>query len=81
MKIESVEPVGDFNVLISFSDGSQRIFHGEKLWSIKKKFNPLKNIELFNMVQIYDCEHTICWPFGEDVHISPEWLHEWSTPI
>ena len=80
MKIVRVEPLGDFNLLITFQDGQQRIFHGRDLWKAKKRFLPLKDLAFFNKAEIYECEHTIGWPL-DDIQISPEWLVKWSEPI
>lgn len=78
MKIKSIEPLKNYDVLVVYEDNSRRIFHGAKLWQAKKKYAPLKDLDMFSKVYIYDCEHTIGWP--GDLQISPEWLFEWSEP-
>ena len=79
MKLKSVKPIGEFNLMIEFTDGSKRVFHGKNLWKEKKKFEPLRDIVYFNTAEIHESEHTIGWRFN-DLQISPEWLMEWSTP-
>ena len=80
MRIKSVNPLGKFDLMITFHDNSRRIFHGRDLWKEKKRFEPLKNIMYFNTAGIHESEHTISWPFNH-LEISPEWLMEWSTPV
>ena len=81
MKLVKVEPLGDFEVLLVFEDGERRIFHGKNLWKNRKRFLPLRDIDYFNQVEIYECQHTIGWPGSDDLQISPEWLWNESTPV
>ena len=80
MKLSAVKPMGNYDILITYEDGSQRIFHGYGLWDVSRRLAPLKDITFFNKVKIYDCQHTIGWPGPGDLQIAPEWLEEWSTP-
>lgn len=77
--LTSAIPLGHFNVLVTFVDGTKRIFHGKKLWKDRKRFLPLKDIDFFNQVGVYESQYTIGWP--GDLEISPEWLMEWSEPV
>ena len=79
-RLKSVNPLGNFDVLIEYTDGTRRIFHGKELWKDRKRLRPLKDINYFNQVEIYMCQHTIGWPGPNDLQISPEWLYLWSTP-
>ncbi len=81
MKLVEVKPLGNFEILLVFEDGQRRIFHGKNLWKDRKRFLPLKDINYFNQVEIYECLHTIGWPGPDDLQISPEWLWRSSTPI
>ena len=81
MKLTEVKAIGNYDVLVTYANGEQRIFHGRDLWKSRKRFRPLRDLEFFNRVEIYECQHTIGWPGPDDLQISPEWLWEWSTPV
>ena len=81
MKLIKVKPIGNFDLLVTFEDGQQRVFHGKELWKSRPRFLPLKDIAYFNQAEIYECQHTIGWPGKDDLQISPEWLMQWSTPV
>ena len=79
--LKEVKPLGHFDILVVYVDGTRRIFHGEGLWKRGKCFAPLKDIDFFNRVEIYESGNTIGWPDPEDrLQISPEWLYEESEP-
>lgn len=78
MRLLNVKPLGHFDVLCTFKDGSKRIFHGKSLWKDRERFLPLKDIDFFNQVSIYESGDTLGWP--GDLEIAPEWLWNWSEP-
>lgn len=73
-KITSFEIVSAHVLSIRFDDGVQRtidfrrILHGEL-------FGPLRDVAVFNAVQLDPETHTLQWPTGAD--FDPATLHDW----
>ncbi len=51
MKLAEVKPIGNFDVLITYENGEQRVFHGRDLWKQRKRFRPLRDLDYFNRVE------------------------------
>ncbi len=74
-KVTSVKTTGDYILLVGFHDGTQQeidfsfVLEGEL-------YGPLRNINLFNRVQVDPEVHTLVWPNGAD--FDPATLHDWS---
>ncbi|MBI3537436.1 MAG: DUF2442 domain-containing protein [Chloroflexi bacterium] len=73
-RVRSFEIVAPYTLRVSFDDGTtetidfQPILFGEL-------FGPLRDLVLFNQVQIDPEVHTLVWPNGAD--FDPETLHNW----
>lgn len=75
MKINNVEYLCDYKLLIKFSDNKIKIVDLEELIKGSKGiFLPLRNIDYFKKVTLDDCQLSICWPNGAD--ICPDVLYE-----
>lgn len=73
VRIDSVEPIGDFVVRLGFSDGAFReVDLAGDLWG--PVFAPLReDPELFRQVRVDEELDTIVWPNGADM--DPDVLH------
>jgi len=65
----------DYQLHLTFNDGSQRIFACLPLIEKYKLFAPLRNKEVFNCVSLDGW--TVCWLDGT-IDIAPEHLYEMS---
>lgn len=72
----NVEPREDYTLLITFADGSKRIYNVKPLLS-KSIFSQLNNLSFF-LTAHADCG-TVVW--NDDIDIAPEHLYECSTPL
>jgi len=59
---------------VRFDDGLERIIDFSGVLS-GELFGPLKDLILFNQVQVDPETHTLAWPNGAD--FDPETLHDW----
>ncbi len=73
-RIRSFEIVSAHTLRIRFDDESERTIDFRPILA-GELYGPLRNVELFNQVQI-DCEvETLVWPNGAD--FDPATLHDW----
>ena len=72
LQVTHVEPLGDFRLRLSFSDGSvKEVDLASELYG--EVFEPLKQPEFFGRVSVNPETNTIEWPNGAD--FAPEFLH------
>lgn len=76
IKVNAVETVADFGLLLTFSDGERRCF--DMCPYLKYPvFRRLENQGFFRLAQVdYG---TVIWP--GDIDIAPETLYEYSVPF
>lgn len=73
-RVEQVDVVGPYTLVLRFEDGSRQqidfrpVLEGEL-------FGPLRDLALFNAVEIDADFGTIQWPNGAD--FDPDTLHDW----
>lgn len=73
-RVASCEIVGPYTLQLGFDDGAQQtvdlepVLHGQI-------FGPLRDLNLFNQVQLDGEVHTLVWPNGAD--FDPATLHDW----
>jgi hypothetical protein len=73
-RVIAFEITGDYTVRVDFDDGTEQVInftpvlHGE-MWG------PLRDLTLFNQVQIDLIAYTLTWPNGAD--FDPETLRNW----
>ncbi|MCL2064017.1 MAG: DUF2442 domain-containing protein [Candidatus Cloacimonetes bacterium] len=75
-RITAVEPLDDYQLLLTWTNGEKRIFDGNKLL-YHKVFEPLKNIVLFKNIKIFN--GTITWENNLDY--CPDTLYLESFPV
>jgi hypothetical protein len=73
-RVEHFEIVGPYTLALRFADGSeQRIDFGPVLEG--EVFGPLRDLKLFNSVELDRTFGTVQWSNGAD--FDPETLHDW----
>ena len=77
-RVEGFEIVGPFTLRVRFEDGTEQTidFHPTLAGEL---YGPLKNLPLFNQVQIDPEVHTLIWPNGAD--FDPATLHDWPEHV
>lgn len=78
-KVKNVTPLQDFKLSIQFAEGITKIYDMKKLIENNKIFADLKNINLFNSVEVDIGGYGIIW--NEDIDISCDELFENSEKI
>lgn len=72
--ITNVEAVRPYTLCLTFNDGHQEIIDFQPVL-YGPLFEPLREIALFNQVQLNQDTGTIEWPTGAD--FNPVVLHDW----
>ena len=75
-RITAVEPLDNYQLLLTWTNGEKRIFDGNKLL-LHKVFEPLKNKVLFRKIKIFN--GTITW--GNDLDYCADTLYLESVPV
>ncbi len=75
IKIESVKVLKPYVIEMTFIDGTIRTINLEPILH-GKMYGPLKDVDLFEKVQVNEEVSTIEWPNGAD--FDPETLYNWS---
>lgn len=73
-RVSTVEPIGNYKLALTFTNGEQRIFDAKPLLSMNV-FKLLQNREIFNSVKV--SHGSILWPNGIDY--CPDTLYQEST--
>ena len=73
-QVVSSEIVGPYTLRVRFDDGTERLIDFQPVLG-GELFRPLRDLELFNKVQIDSEVHTLVWPNGAD--FDPATLHDW----
>ena len=73
-KIKNVTPLKDFELSIQFAEGITKIYYMKKLIENNKIFADLKNINLFNSVEVDIGGYGVIW--NDDIDISCDELFE-----
>ncbi|MCL2107427.1 MAG: DUF2442 domain-containing protein [Oscillospiraceae bacterium] len=74
-RVVSVSPDMNYKLQLAFDNGERRVFNAKPLLSLKI-FEPLKNKQFFNMVQV--AHGSILWP--NDIDYCPDTLYLESVP-
>ena len=77
-RVCSLRIVGDFVLGITFDDGTEQIIDFRPVFG-GKLLGPLRDLGLFNQVQIDREVHTLVWPNGAD--FDPATLHDWPDHV
>ena len=78
-KIKNVTPLQDFKLSIQFAEGITKIYNMKKLIENNKIFANLKDIKLFNSVEVDIGGYGVIW--NDDIDISCDELFENSKKI
>ena len=78
-KIKNVAPLKDFKLIIQFAEGITKIYDMKKLIENNKIFANLKDINLFNSVEVDIGGYGVIW--NDDIDISCDELFENSKKI
>jgi hypothetical protein len=73
-RVQSFQIVGPYTLCVKFDDNSQQTINFEPVLA-GELYRPLRDLSLFNQVQIDPEVHTLVWPNGAD--FDPETLHDW----
>jgi len=66
--------VGPYTLSVTFDDGAEHTINFEPVL-YGHYFGPLRDLKLFNQVQLDPEVHTLVWPNGAD--FDPATLHDW----
>ena len=77
-RVCSFRIVGDYVLSVTFDDGTEQIIDFRPVLS-GKLLGPLRDLALFNQVQIDREVHTLVWPNGAD--FDPATLHDWPAHV
>jgi hypothetical protein len=72
IKIVELKYIGEHKLTITFSDGAVKSFNFDALLNYENWAEPLKDVEYFNQVKIYQDGRGIFWPNEYDC--CPDWL-------
>jgi len=73
-RITSFQIVGRYTLRVQFNDGSEQTIDFE-LVLYGQMYGPLRDVAMFNQVQIDPEVQTLVWPNGAD--FDPATLHDW----
>ena len=73
-RVCSVQVVGIYTLHITFDDQSEQTINLQSML-VGELYGPLRDLALFNQVQIDPEAHTLVWPNGAD--FDPATLHNW----
>ena len=73
-RVESVEIVAPYTLRIKFDDATEQTINFEPVLT-GELLGPLRDLNLFNQVNIDPEVHTLVWPNGGD--FEPATLHDW----
>jgi Protein of unknown function (DUF2442) len=65
--IEEVEILDGYNLKLRFADGIEGVLDISKIVDFKGVFKPLRDIDYFRKVALYQEGGTIFWPNGADI--------------
>ncbi|MGI4789094.1 MAG: DUF2442 domain-containing protein [Janthinobacterium lividum] len=77
-RVCSVQIVGPYTLCVAFDDHSEQTIDFLPMLS-GELYGPLRNLALFNQVQIDPEVHTLVWPNGAD--FDPATLHDWTQQV
>ncbi len=73
-RVTAFEIVGSYMIRVEFDDGTEQLINFEPVL-YGESWGPLRDLMLFNLVQLDPIAHTLTWPNGAD--FDPETLHNW----
>jgi hypothetical protein len=73
-RVESFKIEGPYKLRVTFNDATEQLIDFEPILQ-GELFGPLRELAIFNEVQIDPEVHTLVWPNGAD--FDPATLHDW----
>ena len=73
-RVTSFQIVGPYKLQIVFDDRTEQVIDFEPVLA-GESYRPLRDLHVFNQVQIDPEVHTLVWPNGAD--FDPATLHDW----
>ncbi len=73
-RVRSFQIVAPYTLCVQFDDDTEQVIYFEPMLA-GKLYGPLRNLTLFNQVQVDPEVHTLVWPNGAD--FDPATLHDW----
>ncbi|HBB86334.1 MAG TPA: DUF2442 domain-containing protein [Blastocatellia bacterium] len=73
-RVTSFNIVGPYKLQVTFDDQTEQIIDFQPMLA-GELYRPLRDISIFNQVQIDPEVHTLGWPNGAD--FDPATLHDW----
>ena len=73
-RVRSFEIVGAYTLCVHFDDETEQTINFEPILA-GELYGPLRDLDLFNQVQVDVEVHTLVWPNGAD--FDPATLHDW----
>ena len=77
-RVTAFEIVGDYTIRLHFNDGTEQVINFEPIL-YGPVFGSLRELALFNQVQLEEHFGTLEWPNGAD--IDPTVLHDWPQHV
>ncbi|MSR56523.1 MAG: DUF2442 domain-containing protein [Planctomycetaceae bacterium] len=73
-RVRSFQVVAPYTLSVQFDDQTEQVINFEPVLA-GELYRPLRDLTLFNQVQIDPEVHTLVWPNGAD--FDPATLHDW----
>lgn len=77
-RVESFEIISAYTLKVRFDDNTEQVIDFQPVLA-GELYSPLRDLSLFNQVQIDTEVKTLVWPNGAD--FDPATLHDWNEKI
>lgn len=77
-RVRAFQIVGAYTLQVSFDDGTEQTIDLQPILA-GELYGPLRDLSLFNQVQIDPEVHTLVWPNGADFDLAT--LHDWPQQV
>lgn len=77
-KVISFKVAAPYTLVVEFDDNTSQLIDFQSILK-GELYSPLKDLTLFNQVEIDSEVHTLVWPNGAD--FDPETLHDWPEHV
>ena len=77
-RVNSFDIIGPHTLRVGFDDGTEQRINFEPVL-FGELYQPLRDLALFNQVQLDPEVHTLVWPNGAD--FDPATLHDWPGQV
>jgi hypothetical protein len=77
-RVRSFQVVAPYTLRVQFDDQTEQVINFEPVLA-GELYRPLRDLALFNQVQIDPEVHTLVWPNGAD--FDPATLHDWPRQV